>query len=62
MNNYGYTIKNYQINKIKTLVNNVKVYRFALTKNLDNLYDYQGFKSGPTWARTKDHLIMSQVL
>jgi hypothetical protein len=20
------------------------------------------FKSGPTWARTKDHLIMSQVL
>ena len=23
---------------------------------------YEGFKSGPTWARTMDPLIMSQVL
>ncbi|CAM1352346.1 conserved hypothetical protein [Tenacibaculum ascidiaceicola] len=30
-------------------------------QTLENQH-FQGFKSGPTWARTMDPLIMSQVL
>ncbi len=40
---------------------NMEYFDYIKRKTLEN-QGFKSFKSGPTWARTKDPLIMSQML